>query len=57
MMKKEVLKKQSTKYLKLLETWYLLRWKRRLGLLNEANDDLQVLRGILDDRERDSRKD
>jgi hypothetical protein len=51
MMKKEALERQSTSYLVLLEEWELIRWKRRLELLNETTDDLWSIREVLKERE------
>ena len=55
MMREEVIERQSTEYLKRLDKWYILRWKRRLELLNETTKDLWLLRRVLNDR--DNRKD
>lgn len=51
MMKKEALERQSTSYLEKLERWELIRWKRRLELLNETTDDLWSIREVLKERE------
>ena len=49
-MRKEALKGQSTKYLISLERWYVLRWKRRMELLNETTNDLYSMREVLKSR-------
>ena len=49
-MRKEALKRQSTKYLISLERWYVLRWKRRMKLLNETTNDLYSMREVLKSR-------
>ena len=50
-MKAESIRMHSTAYLKPLEKWYLLRWKRLLELLNETTKDLWLLGRVLDERD------
>jgi stalled ribosome rescue protein Dom34 len=50
MMKKEALDRQSVSYLIKLERWELIRWKRRLELLNETTNDLWLIREVLQEK-------
>ena len=50
MIKENALKRQSTEYLKKLDKWYLLRWKRRLELLIKTTEDLWLIRRVLNER-------
>ena len=51
MMREDAIKRQSTECLKRLEKWYLLRWKRRLELLDETLEDLHLIREVLNERD------